>query len=326
MDKLQLLEEFKQAADSGLIKKSEVDSLFGESQENNLVVGGFKKIGISDVLYYLGGGIVFLGIAILIFQNWDSLGIVAKVLVTLGSGIAAYFVGALFSRDERTSTVGLAFYFVSGLIMPVGVGVVFHISGLDTGTAQVQSYIWGIVFLAFFVSYHALKKDVFLLFSILYATVLFFSLTSWLAYSSAYFSDWKFVSYQFLVAGLAYILFGYYFNQHQKTGFTAFLYSFGLIGFLGAALSLGSWSPNQNAFWEIIFPGLVFAVIFLSVYLKSKAFLVFGTLFLMGYIFKITAEYFSDGLGWPLALVIAGLLMIAVGYGAVYLRKKYMMQ
>jgi hypothetical protein len=44
----------------------------------------------------------------------------------------------------------------------------------------------------------------------------------------------------------------------------------------------------------------------------------------MIYILKITGEYFQDGLGWPLALVLAGLALIAVGYVAVYVNNKYL--
>jgi hypothetical protein len=102
------------------------------------------------------------------------------------------------------------------------------------------------------------------------------------------------------------------------------LYAFGSLGFLGAALALGGWAPEQNVFWELIFPLLVFGIIFLSIYVKSRAFLVFGSLFLIGYIFKLTGEYFSNTLGWPLALVLAGLLIMGVGYYAVRINRQYM--
>jgi len=49
-----------------------------------------------------------------------------------------------------------------------------------------------------------------------------------------------------------------------------------------------------------------------------------GTIFLMAYILKITSEYFSTGLGWPIALVIAGLAMIGVGFMSFSIKKKYL--
>jgi len=123
----------------------------------------------------------------------------------------------------------------------------------------------------------------------------------------AYFDSWKFYEYRVLVPGLTYILIGYAFSKNERTSFSNFLYGFGILGFLGSALSLGGWEPNQNVFWELIYSGLIFETLFLCVHIKSKSFLTWGTLFLMAYILKITSEYFSSGLGWPLALAIAAL-------------------
>ena len=44
----------------------------------------------------------------------------------------------------------------------------------------------------------------------------------------------------------------------------------------------------------------------------------------MFYILKITSEYFTEGLGWPLALVLAGLAMIGVGYVSLSVSRKYL--
>jgi hypothetical protein len=93
---------------------------------------------------------------------------------------------------------------------------------------------------------------------------------------------------------------------------------------LGGALALGGWSPRVSVVWEAVFPLLAFGAIVLAIYLKSKSMLTFGTLFIMAYIMKITAEYFSDSLGWPLALVIAGFGLLASGYMTFYLHRAYL--
>ena len=56
----------------------------------------------------------------------------------------------------------------------------------------------------------------------------------------------------------------------------------------------------------------------------QSSYLLFGTLFLMLYILKITAEYFSDSLGWAFSLVIAGFGLILIGYIAFEIHKKYL--
>lgn len=283
-----------------------------------------KNLGIAEILYYIGGAVVFLGISILLWQNWSILGFGTKVLATLGAGVAAYLAGILFSRDERTETVGSAFHLISALVMPIGLYVVFDNAGFDAGSYASQSLISGILFGTYLLSFFVFRKNIFTLFSVIFGTWLFFSFTSFIVGSGPYFDDWDFYEYRVLVAGLAYILLGYAFSKNEQSSLSGFLYSFGILGFLGSALSLGGWEPRQNVFWELIFPILVFGALFLSVKIKSKAFLTWGTLFLMAYILKITSEYFSSSLGWPLALVIAGLAMIGVGYMSIVLKKKYL--
>jgi hypothetical protein len=321
--KEEVLQYIRTLAEQKIITKDELIEAYdsGSGIKQDIVLT--KKLGVSEILYYIGGAIVFLGISILLWQNWSTLGFGTKVLVTLGSGIAAYFVGLLFSRDERTETAGSAFYLISALVTPIGLWVVFDNTGLDASSYGSQSLISGIMFVTYLLSLFVFHKNIFTLFSILFGTRFFFSLTSWMVDGRPYLNDWKFYMYRVLIAGVAYMLMGYAFSKNERAPLSGFLYGFGIFGFLGAALALGGWKPNQNVFWELIYPGLVFGALFLSVYIRSKAFLTFSTIFLMAYILKITSEYFSTGLGWPLALVIAGLAMIVVGYMSLSIKKEY---
>lgn len=322
--KEEVLQYIKTLAQQQGVSKDEIVAAYDEGSGIKTDQVLTKKLAIAEILYYIGGAIVFLGIAILLAQNWSTLGFVTKVLATLGAGVAAYFVGLLFSRDEKTETVGSAFYLISALVTPMGLYVVFDNAGFDVSSYGLQSLISGILFGTYLLSYIVFRKNIFTLFSILFGTWLFFSFTSFLIGSGPYFDDWKFSEYRMLVAGLAYVLLGYAFSKNERAPLSGFLYNFGILGFLGAALLLGGWAPRQNVFWELIFPGLVFGTLFLSVHIKSKDFLVWGTIFLMAYILKITSEYFSSGLGWPLALVIAGLSMIGIGYMSLSIKRKYL--
>lgn len=323
-NKEEVLQYIKTLAEQKVVSKEELDAAFdsGNSIKTDTVLT--KKLGIAEILYYIGGAVVFLGISILLAQNWATLGFGTKVLATLGAGVAAYFVGLIFSRDERTETVGSAFYLISALTIPMGLYVVFDNAGFDAGSYGSQSLISGILFGMYLLSYVVFRKNIFTLFSIIFGTWLFFSLASFMIGGRPYLDDWKFFEYRVLVASITYMLLGYSFSKNERAPLSNFLYGFGILGFLGSALLLGGWEPNQNVFWELVYPGLIFGALFLSVHIKSKSFLTWGTLFLMAYILKITSEYFSTGLGWPLALVIAGLAMIGVGYMSISLKKKYL--
>lgn len=286
---------------------------------------GSHSLKLSEILYYIGGAIVVLGIAILVGQNWTEFNTFTKVLVTLGSGIAAYVVGLVLIRDKQTEKVGQAFFFISALVMPLGLFVTFDQAGYQTGSALTNMLVSGVLAAMYLSSFATFRKDVFLLFGILFCTWFFFALTSFLIAGNAVFGDWwRFYAYRVMAVGISYMLLGHFFQQTNKEHFTGFLYGLGVFGFLGAALILGGWTPDASPLWELLFPGFVFGAMFLSVHLRAKSFLVFGAIYLMIYILKITGEYFQQGLGWPFSLVLAGLALIGVGYIAVRVNNKYL--
>ena len=324
MEKQELLDLIKVLATQGAITKEEIVRAYEESCgiEKGKTEG--NKVTVADVFYYIGGAIVFVGISIYVWQTWGTHGIMVRVLATLGSSVAAYITGVLLNTDRRTERAGLAFHLISATVMPLGLYVVFDNAGFTVDRPGTQSLIAGILFATYILSYIVFRKELFTLFNIIFGTWLFFSFTGFLIGSRPFFEKWG--EYCILSIGFAYIMLGYYFAQSKRIALSGFTYSFGIMGFLGAALALGGWSPNQNIFWEAIFPGLALGAVIASIYLKSRSLLIFGSLYFIGYILKITNEYFEHEIGWSFALVIAGLAFIVIGYISFYLHRKYIAQ
>lgn len=320
MKKEDLLRSVKELAEQKLIIKEELDEVFHSVQKNSK-----KRISTVEILYYIGGGVVALGIAIFVSQNWTHLSSLTRILATLGSGISAYIVGVLLGQRKKLEKVSYAFYLISALVLPLGLAVTFDIAGYDTGAYGVQSIISLILFITFFLSYLLNRKNnVLLLFSIMFASLLYYSFMAFLFGKTP---NWeKRFAYLTIGAGLSYCFLGHAFLKSSAKVLTKSLYNFGILFVLAAAMFLGGWEAEttMEIIWQATFPFIAFGAIYLSVFLKSRAFLIWGTLFLMGYILKVSSVYFSDSLGWPLALVIAGLLMILLGYSSVTFRKKYL--
>ena len=284
---------------------------------------GGRDAGLSKVFSYIGGAVAFLGISVLIWQRWEMMGDAAKILATLGSAVAAYVTGVLLSQDRRYEGASKAFYFLSALVSPLGLHVAFDVAGFDIGTTQLQTIISAILFLAYLIPYTLHHRVLSTFFSILFGTALFFSVTSHVVGGHPGIG-WEFSAYRVLVVGLAYTLMGYSFAKTDRRSLTGPLYGWGAFLFLGAALALGDWKPDQNVAWEMVFPILTFGTLFAGIHFRSRAFLTFGSLYLMAFLSKITAEYFVDSLGWPLVLVLMGLGLIAVGYLYANLRRRYL--
>ena len=329
MEKNELLLAVKQMVAQKQISQEELQSAFASGISETTLpptdLGNHLKL--ADILYYIGGAIVFLGITFMVSQNWDMFSPGLRIFITLGSMVAAFIVGAVLMRYENFARVSQAFFLISGLLTPLAVEVTLKEIGMDLGSNSVQLFATLLMSGIFLSGFFYFKQTILLFFSIAFLTAVFHFIVSLIVGDNLSYSDAdKVWQYQFLVIGLAYMALGYYLKATTQKALTGVLYSFGCLFSLGSAMILGGWSPNQNAFWELIYPVLVFGVIFASVYLKSRSFLVFGTIFLIGYIFKLTGEYFSSGLGWPLALVLAGFAIMGVGYYAVRLNKKYFTQ
>jgi hypothetical protein len=326
MNKQALLQQLSALVDSGEVTEDEVLEAIGAKQHSPVAVTSNIASRLSAVLYFIGGGVVFLGLVFLIAQEWGHFGTSMKIFVTLGSGIAAFVVGVLFSQQKRLGAAGPAFFLISALLLPVGLFVTYDEAGVNVDMLTAQIQIASILFAAYVGAYAVIRKNVLLTFAFIFGSWLFFAVTDQMVTSAPYIDNWSFINYRILFAGLAYMLLGYSFVGSDREVLTAWLYTFGVFGFLGAGFALGEWKPNQSLFWEAIYPGLVFGIIFISTHIKSRIFLVFGSLALGAYLTKITAEYFSDSLGWAFSLVIVGFLLMGVAYLAVRVNRRYVAQ
>jgi hypothetical protein len=321
MDKQCVLESVSALVSAGDINEAELTAAYREGAGGESID---RQTRYSTVLYFIGGGVVVIGLVALIAQVWDDLGSVMHVAVTLGSGMVAFTAGVLLSRRQWLGAAGPAFFLIAALVLPFGLAVTLDEAGFQPDRFGWQSLISLVLMGAFAAAYVLFRSNSLLLYAIGYATWAFFAITGWIAGPTPGLDDFEFFEYRALAVGLSYLLLAYSFSETPRRELSGILYGFGTMTFLGAAFALGGWTPSQNAFWELVFPGLVFAVLYASVHLKSKALLTFGSLFLASYLVKITSEYFSDSLGWPLALVISGMMLMGVGYLTLRLKRRYL--
>jgi hypothetical protein len=324
MDKQTVLDAIRELVTTGQLTEAEIAAAVHEAAGTPAAEAAERSTRYSRVLYFIGGGVVFIGIVAFIAQVWNDLGPVMHVVVTLGAGLAAFTAGVLLSWHGRLGAAGPAFFFVAALVLPLGIAVALDEAGLDPEKLGLQSLMAIALLAAFLAVYRLFRASSLLIYSIVYATWAFFAITAFLAGPDPRFARAEFYEYRILAIGLAFMVLAWAFSGTEREGLSGPLYAFGSLAFLGAAIALGGWKPSQNVIWELVFPGLVFAVLYLSVHLKSKALLTFGSLFLGAYLAKITGEYFSDSMGWPLALMVLGFLLMAVGYLTLRLKRIYL--
>lgn len=279
-----------------------------------------KSLSLITILYAIGGLIVIIGLVLFVHQQWPALNTIARILVTLGVGIASFITAHLLSRTKSLTGVAFAFFLIFNLLTPFGIYITLREYHFNSNVISYSDIIYALMLIATTASIFITKQGLFRFFSIAFGSLLYFSATHSLLQGSVL-NTAEMLQYRFLFLGLAYLLLGYGL-KHMYATFTTWLYAIGSFMLLGAGLALGGFKPNANIFWEAGFIGLNFGMLTLSVFLKSKAMLVISSLYLMAYILKLTSEYFSDVIGWPLALIASGFLLIGIGYGTFIINKR----
>ncbi|HSX24518.1 MAG TPA: DUF2157 domain-containing protein [Candidatus Andersenbacteria bacterium] len=322
MNKETLLTSITEASAAKKISLEEVTHAFqqgvGEIKQPNK-----KSFSFVNILYAIGGIIVFIGLILFVHQQWNILNSATRVFVTLGSGIAAYIAGTLVLQRKSFSGVALAFFLIFALLTPLGIFITLHEYRYYSDAISYSDIIYALMFLGTTASIFTTKQSLFRIFSIIFGSFLYFSVTHSLLQGSVL-NTVEMLEYRFLLLGICYFLVGY--GLHNRLRILAgWLYAVGSIIFLGASFALGGFKPDVNQWWEIGFIGICFGMIALSVYLKSRSTLIIASIYLMAYILKLTAEYFSDAIGWPLSLIAAGFLLIAIAYGTYAMNRKYLL-
>ena len=282
-----------------------------------------KTFNLSGVLYYVGAGIAFIGVSIFVGQHWEDLPSILRILVTLGAGLALFSAATLLESTKRLDRVPDALHFLSGLLIPGGIFVTLNELGFH-GSDWGPGLIFLALTFAYMLAYRFYRHNILVLFSIVYGTFAFFLITGAMAAGFVSFDRNDYLAYRFVGVGGTYLLLGYAFLAMREKILSPWLYGFGALALLGGSFALQGWSPTQSICWEVVYPGLVFGAMFLSIHLRSRAVLFLGAAFLVGDIFKLTDEYFQNSLSWPLMLILAGFLLIGVGYVTFSLNKKYM--
>lgn len=314
MNKQDILSEIKSHLATGVISEEDVRELLTgasapQETQSSGTISMKRSVDMGKVLSYVGGFIIFLGVVVLVGQNWDTLGVWGRILVTFGSGIVAYALGVVWGIYPKLNIVSQVCYAISMFLLPGG--LVLTMLELGSWEPLTMNVFVATLLMALFIFTFWVVRQTHIT---LVASVAF---STWFVYAAViYFLDFgqfwstgedRILAYLTMLVGVAYVSGAWYLSETQWSKLSSALYALGAIGVLMPALLLGG-------IWDILFVGVVAGVFVGSVYVKSRAFLFFGALHLMGYIIKMTAEYFDNIVYWPIALIIVGCALIGVGY------------
>lgn len=309
MEKQEIISFIESQIAEGKISKQELFSALSIDKKTE------TSKNLINIFYIIGAIIALVGIIILIVQNWSDIGLVGRILVTLGISLSTYVAGYLI-KDEERHTLSQVLFTMSAFLAPVGTGVLLHEAKIEVTPLLVSaiSLVWAVMYGS---ALWGTRKSILIIFTTAFATVSLYSLASEL-FSNLFYSNDLFKLLTIFV-GVAYVLMAYSLSEvgsHERRSVKNILYGLGTIAILGVGISFGG-------FIDLLMIAVIFGAFYASVYIKSTVVLMLSALFLIAHIINITGEYFADSMNWAMVLIFVGFLIIGIGYATFYLNKKY---
>jgi len=263
-----------------------------------------------SVLGFLGGTFVFAGIGVFIALQWDSMNSAARIVVTLGSGIAALVLGLIAVQDVRYAKATTPLLLVAAGLEPTGMLVAFNELGSGGDWRYASLITAGTMAMQFAAVFGRLKRA-----TPLFLTIFFATLFWWTALDLLDVDDEAIA----LVIGASLILSAVGVDRTGHRVITPAIYFFGALGFLYGLFDLVKRTP-----FEILFVAAAAGFVYLSVIVHSRMLLFVATLAILAYTGWFTGEHFANSVGWPLALIAFGLFMIGLSALAVRIDRDYL--
>ena len=261
------------------------------------------------VLGVLGGTFVFAGVGVFIALQWSELNAAARVLVTLGSGLIAFVLAVLGTRDRRFDKAATPLFLAAAVLEPGGMIVAFVEFGSGGDWRLASLVTSGAMAAQFALTFGVLQRSALLFLTILFGTAFFWTALDLMDADHAVIS---------VVLGTSMLLAAVGADRSGRSEITPFWYFAGATAFLYGFFDMVERTPLEIAFLAVA-AGFVYG----SVLLHSRTLLAVGTIAILAYTAYFTGEHFVDSVGWPLALVAFGLVLIGLSALAVRIDRDY---
>lgn len=261
------------------------------------------------LLAYLGGIFVFSGLVTFTNMVWPDLSSAARVAITLGSGMILLVLALAADRDERFRRASLPLYLMAAVLQPAGLFVLLHEYSTGGDTALGSAAVFGAMSLQSVLLFARLRWTRTILFTVIYGVATFSSLMAWLDL------PWAVNTLVVSISGLL-VTIGIRKGEHEVL--CPLLYPV-----FAVALACAAFDFLHGEF--LVDFGLLAigaALVVLSIALRSRSLLVASVIITLAYLGYYTDEYFADMVGWPIAMIVMGMIMIGLSSYAVGLGRQ----
>jgi hypothetical protein len=322
-----VLHKIDEWAREGLISPEQAQAL--RDRETAVGPGAVpdRRVKADEILVYLGSLVIFLALAFLVGLNWEELGVAGRILSVLVPTLVMLALGGWLHRSEsaRFQRGAQALLLGGCLLSGLSFGVFFNelnLIGDEALLALVSSLLATAIAGGVFARVHSVAQSVAFH---LGGSVVLATFNTWL--EPFFRSEDRFT--QLLVAVATCLVVGSLWlglsgrrRIQARRGLVTVSRLFGALTILGGTFfsAVAYYHPTAAWHWhQVVLEVIAFlatiAFIAASVKWQSQVYLYSGAAFLLAVITYLNFEHFADKIGMPVALFIAGVLLIGLGLG-----------
>lgn len=289
------------------ISESELLKLF-ELKHDRSTPSGQGDL-LTKLFAYLGSVFFLGGLAALGGMFWESMNSFARVGILLIPGFIIYLMVVLNSGDNFLKRISIPLYILSFVLEIAGLFTFLYEYFEHSGRwERATLFVFGVLAIQQFFSFYAKKQTV----------MLFCTVCSFIGVLASVFEIVNITEqWSFTIMGISLMALTYAISTTPYKSIAGFWYFFAGIFCLGGLFVI---LEGHNIDFFILLPTCF--LVYFSTFVKSKALLFVSIIALFAFLSYFTAEYFKDSLGWPIVLLLIGVLFFTLGYlGAKLVRK-----
>lgn len=304
--KEQAIAEIVALADMHNISIAELTSALGRREIDANKKDAFT---LTRVFSYLGGIFILAGLSAFIGLWWDQLNSAARILITLGPGIICLVLAVTMALQPTRRTSVAILVVLSALLQTTGLFVAVYEFSTSGGDIRIAALlIFTVLGAQYGILFAKLKRTSFLFFAIYFTIGAFVNMCSLLHLPHNLI---EFICSMSVLA-LSYGL--------QRTAYNS-ICGFGY--FVGSVVLLWvSFDIIWDTTFEILYIAIAAFILYVSTIVSSRSMLVTSAIALFSYISYFTGKNFMDSIGWPICLMIVGMVFFGISNLVLRLNKK----
>lgn len=309
-NKQAVLEQIVTLATQNGISASEIESAINGNKLENLSdkSGGSIAMRIFSIL---GGVFILAGVSAYIAMFWDEMNSATRVIITLGSGFVAYMMAVIFSRESRYLSSIVPLLLIAALLESFGLFVLIdeYFNNYTNNWRLVCLIVFGLMLVQQGLTFVSMRIPILLLTTLWFASSFFY-----IAFDMTGIAE----EFNTVIIGGSLLSITYGLRNSIYGRVLQLAYFFGSIMFF-----VGLFELLRNTPFETLYLAIAAFMIYISVLVNSTVLLIISVLSMLSYIGYYTAQHFVHSVGWPLALIVLGILFFIISAGALRIKKKY---